>query len=88
MICELCGRENECTFHHLIPRCLHKNKWFKKYFTHDELNQGIMICKSDCHKEIHRLINEKELGRSFNTLVKLKRHQKIKKYIKFLQKSA
>lgn len=83
--CELCERENELTFHHLIPRTNHKNKWFKKNFTREEMNRGINICKEDCHKEIHRLISEKEMGRSFNTTQKLLRHPKIKKYIKYIK---
>ena len=84
--CELCGRENELTFHHLIPKSQHKNKWFKKMFTREEMNQGINLCKDDCHKELHRLIGEKEMGRSFNTLQKLLRHPKVKKYVKYIQK--
>jgi len=84
--CELCGRKNLLTFHHLIPKSQHKNKWFKKMFTREEMNQGINICKSDCHKEIHRLISEKEMGRSFNTLQKLLRHHKVKKYVKYIKK--
>jgi len=83
--CELCKREKELTFHHFIPRCLHKNKWFKKIFTREEMNMGIDICKEDCHKEIHKLINEKEMGRSFNTIQKLMRHTKVKRYIKYIK---
>jgi len=83
--CELCGRENELTFHHLIPKSQHKNKWFKKMFTREEMNQGVNLCKEDCHKEVHRLIGEKEMGRSFNTLQKLLRHPKIMKYIKYIK---
>jgi len=84
--CELCGRENELTFHHLIPKSQHSNKWFKKNFSREEMSMGINICKHDCHKYVHKTINEKELGRSFNTLEKLLRHPKIKKYIKYIQK--
>jgi len=84
--CELCGRENVLTFHHLIPVCLHKNKWFKKNFTRKEMSDGINVCKYDCHREIHNVISEKELGRSFYTLDKLLRYPKIKKYVKYIQK--
>jgi len=83
--CELCGRENELTFHHLIPVTLHKNKWFKKNYTREEMSQGINLCKHDCHKEIHRLIGEKEMGRSFNTIKKLMSHSKVKKYINYIK---
>lgn len=84
--CELCGRENVLTFHHLIPVCLHKNKWFKKNFSREEMARGINVCKYDCHREIHNVISEKELGRSFYTLDKLLRHPKIRKYVKYIQK--
>ena len=83
MICELCGRENICTFHHLIPRCNHTNKWFKKNFSREQMNEGIMVCKYECHREIHNLISEKELGKNYNTLKKLKAHENVAKYIQF-----
>jgi len=85
-ICELCGRENILSFHHLIPRCLHTNKWFKKMYTKLEMNKGIKVCKYECHKEIHSQISEKELGKSYNTLELLLNHDKIKKYVKWIQK--
>lgn len=84
--CELCERTNELTFHHLIPKSQHSNKWFKKNYTREEMNEGIHICKRDCHREIHRLIGEKEMGRSFNTKEKLLRHPKVIKYLKYIKK--
>lgn len=86
MKCELCGRTNICTFHHLIPRCLHHKKWFKKNFTREEMAKGIYVCKYECHREIHNLISEKELGRNYNTLEKLKAHINVAKYIRFITK--
>ena len=84
--CKLCGREKELTFHHFIPKCLHTNKWFKKQFTKEELNQGIFICEFDCHLEIHKFINEKDMGRNYNTLDLLKNHPQVLKYIKWIRK--
>lgn len=84
--CKLCGREKELNFHHFIPKTLHSNKWFKKHFTKEELNQGIYICKNDCHKEIHKFIDEKEMGREYNTLEKLKNHPMVYNYIKWVRK--
>ena len=83
--CELCGRENELTFHHLIPVTLHKNKWFKKNYTREEMSQGINLCKHDCHFYIHSITSNKELGRTYNTKEKLIKHDKIKKYIKWIK---
>ena len=87
MKCELCQREDqELTFHHLIPVCLHKNKWFKKNFTKEQMNQGIMICQRYCHREIHSLIAEKEMGRYYNTIKLLLEHKEIRKYIRWIKK--
>jgi len=80
--CALCGRDgNVLTFHHFIPKCLHSNKWFKKHYTRTQLNRGIYVCKEDCHKVIHQLISEKEMGKYYNTLKRLKSHPKLSKYI-------
>lgn len=86
MKCELCGRENQTTFHHLIPRCLHKSKWYKKRYTREELNSGINICKYECHRQIHTLYSEKELGRTLYTLDLLQQDEKVQNYIKFVNK--
>ncbi len=56
----------QLTFHHLIPRKVHRRAHFKKHFDRDTLNQGIAICR-DCHKGIHKRFSEMELARSFNT---------------------
>jgi hypothetical protein len=84
--CKLCGREKELTFHHFIPKTLHKNKWFKKRFTRDQMDQGIYICEHDCHPEIHRFIDAKEMGRDYNTLELLRNHPQVRKYIKWIRK--
>lgn len=78
--CELCERERSLQFHHLIPRTLHKNKWFKKRFTKEEMNKGIEICR-DCHKAIHKFIKEKDMGRNYNTKEKLMEHPKVFKFV-------
>ena len=87
MKCKLCGREDqELTFHHLIPVTLHTNKWFKKNYTRKQMNQGIMICQYDCHREIHKYITEKEMGKYYNTVDTLLNHPKVKKYINWIKK--
>lgn len=85
MKCELCGREEELNFHHLIPRTVHTNKWFRKRYTTEELSKGIMICKRYCHKEIHVLIPEKEMGKYYNTKKKLLSHPKVRKYVDWIK---
>jgi hypothetical protein len=47
---------------------------------------GIWICKSDCHKQIHKLISEKEMGLNYNTKELLLSHEEVKKYIEWRKK--
>ena len=86
--CELCGRVTKrgTTEHHLIPRTCHSNKWFKKRFSRDDLNRTIAVCR-DCHRAIHDLVpDEKQLGRHFNTLERLRGHDEIAKFIAWIRK--
>lgn len=86
-ICELCGRINECNEHHLIPRTNHKNKFFKKNFSKEKLNEKIKVCVHDCHSNIHKLIpDEKDLGKNYNSIEKLLSNEKIKNYINWIKK--
>jgi hypothetical protein len=88
MLCELCCCEEADNFHHLIPRTLHGNKWFKKRFTREQMRRGIRVCR-DCHKAIHDLIpDEKELGRHYNTLEKLLDHPGVAKYVDWKRNKA
>ncbi len=84
--CALCSRQRPTTFHHLIPRKCHTNKWFKKNFDTDDMrSRGIDVCRP-CHSFIHKQFSEKELGREFNTLEKLLAHETISTYIVWARK--
>ena len=88
MLCELCQSEAAHNFHHLIPRTLHTNKWFKKRYTRQQLARGLDLCRG-CHRAVHRLIpSQKELGRHFNTRRKLLDHPKVGKYVAWKRRRA
>ncbi|RDJ35403.1 MAG: hypothetical protein DWQ19_11345 [Crenarchaeota archaeon] len=81
IICELCEVEEAYNFHHLIPKKVHKRKWFKKTYTKQTMSEGLDVCKG-CHKCIHNAVpDESVLGKEFNTKEKLLSHPKIKKYV-------
>jgi len=85
-LCELCQLEsNNLTKHHLIPRTLHSNKWFKQRYTKEQLHEGIMVDR-DCHNEIHKLHDNKHLAKVLNTLDKLRSDEKIAKYVSWKKK--
>jgi hypothetical protein len=86
--CKLCGRltKRGTTEHHLIPRTCHSNKWFKKRYSREELNQTISVCR-DCHGAIHELIpDEKQLGRHFNSVDLLLENEEIAKFVAWIRK--
>lgn len=81
MLCQLCEADPIHSFHHFIPRTVHRNKWFKKRFTKVEMRtSGLELCKQ-YHEMLHELISEKELGRQFNTRDKLVAHPEVAKYL-------
>lgn len=64
--CMLCGRKVQLTFHHLIPKKMHRKPRFKRIYTKDEMETGIKVCRL-CHKGIHRRYDEMELAARLNT---------------------
>ena len=75
--CALCEREGtQLTKHHLLPR--------EEGGTVDEI---VLLCQA-CHRQIHALYMNRELGVRLNTIEKLKEDSKIKKYIKFIKKQS
>lgn len=84
--CELCKRQvNRTTRHHLIPRTVHKNKWFRKNFEKSQMHETVDLCK-DCHRQIHKFIPEKEMGRAYNTIEKLQAHEEVANFLQWLVK--
>ena len=88
MLCQLCESEDAYNFHHFIPRTLHSNKWFKKWYTREQMREDVYLCKS-CHSAIHDLIpDEKELGRHYNTKERLLAHPQVANYVKWKRERA
>jgi hypothetical protein len=86
--CALCRRQPKLgtTEHHLIPRTCHSNKWFKKNFTREQMRETISLCR-DCHNAVHKFVpREKELGRCWYTLDRLKSHPQIAKFAAWASK--
>jgi hypothetical protein len=88
-ICPLCGREIELVPHHFIPTTLHRENWYKKNFTQEQMDRSFDVCV-DCHNAIHKFYNPRELADIMNTPEKILEDEKIMKFAKFAakQKSA
>ena len=83
--CQLCQRECMLTFHHLIPRKVHRRTYFKKRYAKAELQQGVLLCRL-CHKGIHTLYDEMTLAKQLNSLALLKTDDKIKQHVAWVRK--
>jgi len=84
-LCPFCGREGALTFHHLIPRKLHRRVRFKKTFTREERQQGIAICRL-CHDGIHDAYDEMALARSFRSPAMLVADDRLRKHFNWVAK--
>jgi hypothetical protein len=82
--CALCERDRPLTFHHLIPRALHRRKRFATRYSREELAAGIDVCR-DCHDAVHRFVSEKELGERFYTLEALRAHPEIARFVEWVR---
>ncbi|MDH3584957.1 MAG: hypothetical protein OER86_12165 [Phycisphaerae bacterium] len=84
--CALCRRNGPLSFHHLIPRQVHSNKWFKSRFSREQMGAGIDICR-DCHAALHKFVpDHKQMGRDYNTVKKLLGHPDLGRFIEWIRK--
>jgi 5-methylcytosine-specific restriction endonuclease McrA len=83
--CPLCLREAELTFHHLIPRKLHRRPFYRKHFSRETLNTGIDICRL-CHDGIHDLYDEKRLARDFASVEALSGDEALRRHFQWVGK--
>ncbi|GGY37294.1 hypothetical protein GCM10011297_08000 [Bacterioplanes sanyensis] len=83
--CQLCQRQVDLTFHHLIPRKMHRRTYFRKHFSREERNLGIWICRR-CHSGIHRLYDEMTLAKQLCTLPALLNDPAVQKHIAWVAK--
>lgn len=83
--CLLCERETELTFHHLIPRKLHRRSFFQKKYTKEFLNEGIMICYL-CHKGLHKIYDEMKLAKEFSSIETIKKDAALLKHFEWVAK--
>lgn len=81
-VCSLCGRMGHLTFHHLIPKKLHRRVRFKKDFSREELNRGIAVCRV-CHDGIHAAYDEMTLAKSFASLKALQGDHRLARHFQW-----
>ena len=83
--CPCCKRRIFLTLHHLIPKKMHRRPRFKKRYSRQSLNQGIMICRQ-CHDGSHRLYDEMSLALRLNSLSALLADQQLQLHFNWVAK--
>ena len=68
--CVCCRRAVKLTFHHLLPKKIHRRARFRKTMSKNQLNEGIYVCRL-CHRGIHRCYDEMTLATRFSSLAEL-----------------
>ncbi|MFW5751211.1 MAG: hypothetical protein ACOCZK_06140 [Planctomycetota bacterium] len=77
--CPLCGRTCELTFHHLIPKKMHRRERYRKRYSREQRATGIGICRL-CHDGIHDLYDEQTLAERFPDLAALRSDPAIRRH--------
>lgn len=83
--CLCCRRLVPLTFHHLIPRKMHRRKGFRRRFSRDELNIGVHVCQK-CHRGIHALYDELTLATRLHNLDLLLSDDTLTSHFKWVAK--
>lgn len=82
--CALCQREGPVTFHHLVPRSMHRKKRWRRRLTREEMREGVDLCR-DCHDAVHRFVPEKVLAEEYRTLEALRAHAEIARFVEWVR---
>jgi hypothetical protein len=83
--CLCCGRLTALTFHHLIPKKLHRRAFFRKNFDKAVLNRGVNVCRL-CHDGIHDLYDEMQLAKQFSTPEQLLSDESLQRHFAWVAK--
>lgn len=83
--CELCGAGRELTFHHLIPRKVHRRGAFRRNYDREQLNAGTHLCRL-CHRAVHRFFDEMTLAREYSTLASLRAAPEVQRHVRWARK--
>ena len=83
--CVLCQRKVALTYHHLIPRKMHRRTYFRKNYNRNELPTGIWICRK-CHSGLHRLYDEMTLAKKYCSLALIQADPAMQKHIQWVAK--
>lgn len=84
--CELCERERTTTFHHLIPKKVHKRSRVKKLHSKEAMTtDGAYLCH-DCHKAVHKLYDHQTLALEYYSIELMRTSEELMKFVDWVRK--
>lgn len=83
--CLCCKRITALTFHHLIPKKLHRRAFYRKNFDKETLSQGVNVCRL-CHDGIHDLYDEMQLAKQFSSAETLLADEALQRHFAWVAK--
>ncbi|WP_019022366.1 hypothetical protein [Thioalkalivibrio sp. ALE23] len=83
-ICELCGRHEHLTRHHLIPRKQHRRRRIRRRFPRAEREGRLLQVCRPCHEHIHRQFDEQTLAERLNTREALLAEPAIRRFVDWI----
>ena len=78
--------ENEVESHHLVPRARHRTQRCKRRPDANELPTRVVGLCRPCHKQIHSVLDERELESRYDTVEKLRAHPEIARFVAWIRK--
>ena len=73
------------TFHHLIPKKVHRRAHFKKHYDKSALQNGINVCRL-CHRGIHQQYDEMVLATHYSTPEALLKDEALARHFEWVAK--
>lgn len=83
--CPCCLRTCNLTFHHLIPKKLHRRAHFRKHFDKDQLNEGVALCRQ-CHNGLHQRFDEMALAKHYCSLDRILADEELQRFFNWVGK--
>ncbi|MEM1060516.1 MAG: hypothetical protein AAGK14_14980 [Verrucomicrobiota bacterium] len=84
-VCALCGREGDLTVHHLIPKSRHNKPRMRRLYDRKFMREHTALICQPCHKHLHKVLTEQELGEDYNEVEKLVSHPDVARFTEWIR---
>lgn len=81
--CPACDRLTSLSFHHLVPRKVHRRAFFRKNFSRAQLSLGIYLCRL-CHDGVHDRFDEITLAKFYSDPAQLLAEPSLRRHFSWV----